>query len=362
MPLTFGVEIEFICARSRPDIAAAVTAAGVSCVDVGYTHNRNPSWKIVTDGSIGVNGNELVSPVLTSEHLGEIDRVCAVLSGLGATVNRQCGLHVHVGAANLGVSALKRLAALYAESEDVIDQLLPPSRRASNNTYCRTLKSIDVRRLAGASDVTAIAQAVSMGERYSKLNYASYWRHGTVEFRQHSGTVDPEKIKNWVLFCLKMVETAKREEGGALRAEAVAAPSAVPTNLAAYSPNPFWRRGRRTRMVFQMLSQPEGATAEEIRVALGVQGAPDIPWHLARAREQGSADYTRARVRQRGGVVFRLVRASMPVPVPNPTGTTPAPQLTPITTLDALLAKLQMTPTERTYWVERQAMLSPSHE
>ena len=34
-------------------------------------------------------------------------------------------------------------------------------------------------------------------------------RHGTIEFRQHQGTTDFEKISNWVRFCAKLVQWSK---------------------------------------------------------------------------------------------------------------------------------------------------------
>lgn len=363
--LTFGVEIEFILPDTTQEyVAEALDNAGVACFAAGYNHQTSTSWKVVRDGSVN-SGHELVSPVLTENRFSEIDAACAVLSRLGASVNRSCGLHVHVGARGLTVNAHKRLAALYAESEDVIDQLIPPSRRGSNNSYCASTKNVNVRALAAARDVTAIAHAVSNNDRRSKLNFTAFWRHGTVEFRQHSSTIDATKIKNWVLFCLKMVETAVREEGEALEVAPARPATSPPPTRAALATNPYWRRGRRTRTIFSLLSRPEGATAEEVRVALGVRSRPDIGWHVARARESGTVNHQISYARSRGGEVWRLTggveRASVPVaPLPPPP---PAdPQLRPIATLAELMAKLQMTPTERTYWVERQAMLSPNRE
>jgi hypothetical protein len=42
--------------------------------------------------------------------------------------------------------------------------------------------------------------------RYRKVNIASFNRHGTIEFRQHEGTMDPDRILNWVQFCTHFVE------------------------------------------------------------------------------------------------------------------------------------------------------------
>ena len=48
------------------------------------------------------------------------------------------------------------------------------------------------------------------GNRYFKVNACSYARHQTIEFRQHQGSTDFEKISNWVNFCAKLVAWSKK--------------------------------------------------------------------------------------------------------------------------------------------------------
>jgi Putative amidoligase enzyme len=36
----------------------------------------------------------------------------------------------------------------------------------------------------------------------------AFWRHGTVEFRHHSGTVEADKIINWVSLTQHLLENA----------------------------------------------------------------------------------------------------------------------------------------------------------
>lgn len=48
------------------------------------------------------------------------------------------------------------------------------------------------------------------GNRYYKVNACSYARHNTIEFRQHQGSTDFEKISNWVNFCAKLVAWSKK--------------------------------------------------------------------------------------------------------------------------------------------------------
>ena len=58
---------------------------------------------------------------------------------------------------------------------------------------------------------TSIREFVSIfTTRYVKMNFQSYTRQGTVEFRQHSGTTTFSKIKNWILICARLIEYTKQ--------------------------------------------------------------------------------------------------------------------------------------------------------
>lgn len=346
--MTFGVEIEFLTPTglSQEQVARELNAAGVPTTAAGYTHRVSSDWKVVSDATVA-GGHELVSPILTTDRIDEIDKVCAVLATQRCGVNRSCGLHVHIGARSLSVDAMKALALLYADAEPVIDSLLPPSRRASSNGYCKSIKSNynrdAVLRATSATDIAKAIITTPSGEadRRVKLNYVAYWRHGTVEFRHHSGTIDPVKIKNWVAFCIKLVETAQRE-GLTL------APSyRVAGEIANRAPSgSYWESGRRTRTIYALLTRSDGATAEEIRQALGVRSRPDIRWHFARAREAGSFGGMQVG-RRNGSAVFRMSAPSVRTDPPEP-----------LPTLGELLERLRMTHTERTYWTERADMLA----
>lgn len=222
--LTFGVEIEclFSSSNSMRSIATAISQAGVLCEVEHYNHSRRGHWKVVTDASVS-GGCEIVSPPLRGESgFAQLRKVCDVLTSLRCRVNRSCGFHVHVGAGDWQIEHFKNLVKLYASAEDAIDSFMSPSRRASANTYCRSLKSrIRTDLLASATNVGQIAHAIRQTEgaanargagRFCKLNLQSFWQHGTVEFRQHQGTVEAIKAENWTRLCLRLVLTAKAGE------------------------------------------------------------------------------------------------------------------------------------------------------
>lgn len=205
---TFGVEIEFVGRR-----AAAISAlrdAGIEVYDSSYTHQVSSRWKVVPDGSVS-NGAELVSPVLSGEEgLRQVKVAAKALREAGCTVNRSCGLHVHVGASDLSVKELAHVVDRYASHEAALDAVMPNSRRHNNNTYCRSLLGgyVNLDRLKNSTSVRDLESSMNHA-RYYKVNLMAYARQQTVEFRQHSGSLSGEKITNWVRFCVNFVEMSR---------------------------------------------------------------------------------------------------------------------------------------------------------
>lgn len=215
MARKFGIELEVIGGVSNMhDVAAMLTAVGVSCVVEGYNHQRRSPWKIVTDGSLsGQNAMEIVSPPLKgAAGLREVALVARTLSGNGITVNRSCGFHVHVDARDLSDVHFQNLAKLFVCHEEHLKSILPPSRRASNwavwpSQILRGSLAERFDRVSACPTFTSLRQLFGM-DRYRALNLESFGRHGTVEFRAHSGTVDAPKIVAWIALCVSFVRRA----------------------------------------------------------------------------------------------------------------------------------------------------------
>lgn len=85
---------------------------------------------------------------------------------------------------------------------------MPVSRR--NNRYCIGLKHVSDERIKSARTIDELKDMI--GDRYHKVNLVAYSRHKTVEFRQHSGTTNFTKMRNWILFLHKLVTFATRGE------------------------------------------------------------------------------------------------------------------------------------------------------
>ena len=207
---TFGVEMEIIH-ESESKIRSAIRNTGVECEIEGYNHDTRTHWKIVSDASVD-GGFEVVSPVLKGRGgLSELEKVCNALVNAGARIRKCCGLHVHLGTDDFktDIGVWKNLYKNYAALERTIDSFMPPSRR--HNQYCRSMRVCDWNaKIESAANLRMLESAVTGGSRYFKLNSQSYWRHKTVEFRQHSGSVEFEKVRNWILFCARFVEFSRR--------------------------------------------------------------------------------------------------------------------------------------------------------
>lgn len=321
---SFGVEIECFSrsgAVRHAEVAAAIEAAGVAC---GHsTSNRTRaagSWVVKYDGSVtGGVPIEIVSPPLRGEEgFAQIRAVCGALAGLDLGVNRSCGLHVHVDirTPEFPLEAARKLVATYAANEPVIDTLMPLSRRAHNNRYARSVANVSTASIASARSLHDLARLIP-GGRYTKLNFHAMWVHGTIEFRQHAGTLDAEKIINWATLCLRMVDKSSADP-------------ALPATRRRRRP----MRGRKATYI-AMVTSPQGCTRDEVHAATGWRG--NIGLH-AMAREAG-LDLRSARVPDRGLVWYGTAAAVV--------SDTARP------TLEVLATTLEMTQPERDFWAER---------
>lgn len=208
--ITFGVEIE--CYNViRQQLIDTANAKGLQVRSEGYNHaDNNHYYKIVSDSSLtGENTNEVVSPILKGKKgMKSLETLCQSLSEIDARVNKSCGLHVHIGASAMSDKHYCRLVRNYQKIEKVIDSFMPVSRRANNSRWCHTLENIDFSHCTTKGSVLR-----AMGyDRYYKVNAVAYDRHKTIEFRQHSGTTDYEKISNWVMFLARLVEYSYKHE------------------------------------------------------------------------------------------------------------------------------------------------------
>lgn len=217
---TVGLELEFVGASLR-DVADAIQrATGQAHVPVLHYHSDRcdccgqrfgtAHWRVMRDGSVtrGDIGGEVVSPILVfPRDAAVLKAVLEAMRGVGAGVNTTTGLHVHHGVRGYltQVDEFRALVGNFVNAQRTMDNLVSASRR--QNGYCEPMGSFDV---ATAQHWTTLRDVRALVSRYRSLNLEPFARLGTVEFRQHQGTLNFSKIMAWVELGQAMIRAAKQ--------------------------------------------------------------------------------------------------------------------------------------------------------
>lgn len=150
-----------------------------------YCYNTGEYQEITS-----VGGTSTTHP-LSLEILAEADL-------RNAEINDTCGLHVHVGSADLTPAQVAQVVSAYR----VLANILNPIAERSDAYYCQTNTDEDItfaRNGIGSQKY----RAVNTGPHFS--NY----RPKTIEFRQHAGTNSTVAVRAWAVLLVALVEYAK---------------------------------------------------------------------------------------------------------------------------------------------------------
>jgi hypothetical protein len=299
MDRAFGVEIE-LTGITRAHALRTLRLVGCDIREEDYNHVTRSWWKLVPDGSIQ-DGFEVVSPILRGQRgMTDIATVVTALDDAGGRVDRRCGLHVHLDCANVGLAEMRSVIRRYAVYENDIDAFMPPSRRGNDNRYCRSLRPfVETEGFAQAQSVSRLIQ--SQPDRYFKVNLKSLEMHRTLEFRQHSGTLNAVKVQNWLTFTDDFVRESCRLAG-----------------LTWTEPEPVITlpalRPRLAELARLLLAHPEGMTSAALQQELRIQ-PHSLRADMTYLRRAG-VDVT-SRSHRRGETVYLIegatARAGQPV-------------------------------------------------
>lgn len=212
---TFGIELEFVGGDANA-IARELYQLGICGYDsrVPYHSPSVPGkWKLEKDGSVsyGDSGGELVSPVLVDcpETWNTIQKICEVAKRHGATINQDCGGHVHIGIDPLDTARhrWKRFFKGISSFEDVLYRLAGGSLgriRDGSTIYARefannaTMGARSAFAMETAEDIRTLASRISNDRRrgINLTNLANPNKPNTIEFRYFNGSLDPAQIQN----------------------------------------------------------------------------------------------------------------------------------------------------------------------
>lgn len=175
--LYVGIELEFF------------VPAGISKEDIAVAFAKNNVHKncyIKYDTSINnipeeydQQGKE-VAILAPKDKIGSvIRRVCESILFLGGKVNKTCGLHVHFDMRQVNWDQMSVFAERLIFAQDLLYAVNPASRKSSR--YCFKPQNLE-----------------DANTHYSGINTSAYRSHNTLEVRIHSGTLNPNKIINWI--------------------------------------------------------------------------------------------------------------------------------------------------------------------
>lgn len=248
---------------------------------------------IKTDATPGVTCEIAFPPLAMSPFARSyIRQVCALLEQNGAEINTSCGMHVHISntplrndlsaaafsrksieerhqhqryltgdywyeAEPLDAIAVRDIVERYTIAQDLINEMHPRSR--TGNRYCRPLNErlSDIRAARTIRDL----QNATWG-KFSTVNVAT-WQRGTIEFRQAAGTIEHDKIINWVRFILNLAAWTvdqRLEQGGTVETTHT-------------TPERPYRPGSRLDVIWRACRRDGGAT---VRYLMDITGTSAV--------------------------------------------------------------------------------------
>jgi len=195
-----GVELEFMCDWNQDKLGLALFEAGVG-----------KQVTLTVDGSLRCCNDrkpedcpdhknkylhELCVLTKENEYKDIMKKVCDLLSKAGATVNKSCGMHVHLDMRNR--DAEKAYQNLLS-AQGILFKMNPKSRIEK---YAKKVIERNFEVMKNKPD---------HGEyRYLGINPIAMHRHQTIETRIHSGTIDYTKITNWIAILVKIANHKER--------------------------------------------------------------------------------------------------------------------------------------------------------
>lgn len=241
---SFGIELKFtgINRYRAAQVVASFLKGRISDNTEGlYAYRirdkQHREWKITRDASINAQGYEhladetnyqceLVSPVCTYEDIPLIQELVRSLRRAGMTVNKSCGIHVHVDDSGHTAASLVRLIKCMASHEELLfDALSVPVYRKEH--YCQKTSLLlmyhinqSIQKIDTVSDVKRIWYGSDYGNenemsshyhysRYHALNLHSLWQGKGIEYRMFNSSTHAGRVKAYIQFCLALNQRVK---------------------------------------------------------------------------------------------------------------------------------------------------------
>jgi len=121
---------------------------------------------------------------------------CKCLKGR-AYVNWSCGTHFHIDMRHLDEEKVTEYGNRLAQAVPALRLLLPKDRR--ENKHCH--KTINTTKTKCMKCEKLSCNCHIQPHKYAFINLAAWNKYKTIEVRGHSGTINAEKILNWIRLC-----------------------------------------------------------------------------------------------------------------------------------------------------------------
>lgn len=202
----FGVEIECYSPKGTDE---SWTTNGVNYTRNLLQRNGFGNWsRLVSEdsslyGEHGGYGVEVKSPILQGrEGFSELKRVMEFLRSKDFWVEDDCGLHVHLNAPEYQDNnrLILKVVKAWMRNQDLINNMVADHRL--DNSHCEPWNKTDLHNL-----MEYMSEYGPDDSHRGAINVGALCIHGTIEIRQHEGTLNPEEAIAWIKFCQGFVDT-----------------------------------------------------------------------------------------------------------------------------------------------------------
>ncbi len=201
--------------------------------DASGTRYREPArvegWTVLSDGSLR-NGREYVMdpPRPVRDSLRYVTAFCSAATEARTNVGVRGGFHVHVQSHDLDIEQTCDVARLYSKYQNVIDRLLPVSRR--NCRWAARMARTTTPELVSMFNLNTPASSrgeAKSSRKYTTVNLAMCRcrnpDHRSIEFRQGASTKRIANVMGWTALVTALVETVAMGLPWRSRADSAAA-------------------------------------------------------------------------------------------------------------------------------------------
>lgn len=223
-----GIELEFLCATAKNDLASQLVNAGLSKYVTLKTDGSlrcDPCLEADDNGEessgdcICSGGNYEINILAKENEVKQVTKqVLEILSNNYAYVNKTCGMHVHLDMRQRDARGAWDNLML---AQGVMFKMQPKSRQ--KNTYCKR--------------VTNTEFTLNRNCRYYAINVLALRRFNTLEIRLHSATLELTKIVNWVNLLIGVVDAVDVERTFPRTAKGLGQLFKLPAELTEYIDN-----------------------------------------------------------------------------------------------------------------------------